>query len=144
MPNFIPNSFQTPNFYIDYLDQYLLPIETKVLFKAIREILGWHYSIDDRVKDLSLTDFVKGSIKDNGEVRSFGCGLCRESVSKSIKSLCKYNILQKRERTKTGIRYFLNLNTDSIDWAGLDERRGKRMPRKDNQRLLLGKRKKHE
>ena len=123
MSIFIPNSYQTPNFYTDYLDQYLLPSETKVLFKAVREILGWHQSVSDRQADLSLSDFVEGSFKATGERRSFGCGLSKESVHKAIKALCQYNILQFRQRTRTGTRYFLNLDTDTIDWEGLQQRK---------------------
>lgn len=130
MPKFIPNSFQTPNFYIDYLDQYLLPSETKVLFKAIREILGWHTNIEERVNDLSLNDFIIGTYKENGEVRSFGCGLCRDSVIKALAALCQYNILQRRERTKNGTRFFLNLDAETFDWAGLQARKNSQDERK--------------
>ena len=44
----VPNSFQHPNLYVDWLHYYLTPEEVVVLDKAVREILGWEENISDR------------------------------------------------------------------------------------------------
>ena len=57
--NFVPNSFQIPNIYIDHVIPYLTSEEWRVLSFAIRHILGWQDKIADRQAYISLSRFSK-------------------------------------------------------------------------------------
>jgi hypothetical protein len=142
MANYIPNSYQTPNFYIDCVMHLLQPQEFVVLMFAAREILGWHNSLEDQQKDLSLDQFLTGCYDKNGEQRSFGCGLSRQTLQKVLKSLTQYGLLEKR-RVQKGIRVYLNLNTDDIKWQALEDRRQKKVL-KNVQRIANARQQKHE
>ena len=124
---YIDNSYQTPNFYADDLDYFLLPIETKVLWKILREIIGYHENLADRQNAVSLPTIVEGKIgqrgKNKGKRLSKGCGLSRQTVQKALQSLCQYQILLRVRKTSVGVIYEVNFDTDSIDWEGLQRRK---------------------
>lgn len=121
----IPNSFQYPNLYIDWLSFYLTPEEEKVLNKAVREILGWEDKIADRRAQIALSIFVDGkSIR--GEAVALGCGLGLGSVRKALAGLNKFGILVKQgDPTNAGQEFRLQDDVNGIDWAGLINRREK-------------------
>jgi hypothetical protein len=54
----IPNSFQTPNAFVDDIMHLLESDEYKILSFATRHILGWRGSVEDRQSRISLTMFV--------------------------------------------------------------------------------------
>lgn len=120
----VPNSFQHPNIYEDWLAYYLTPEEHKVLGKAIREILGWEDKIADRRARIALSVFVDGKTKYDGETLCLGCGLGLHAVRKALDGLDRYRILQKEgDATQDGQLFYLQQDTNRIDWDGLAARR---------------------
>jgi hypothetical protein len=121
-----PKHFDTPNFYTDDLDYYLKPTESKVLWRIMREILGWYDKRETRQNVICLSIIVDGRFyKDTGERQSLGCGLKRNAVQKALKSLCEYNIIKQVKKTPVGNMYELNFDSDSIQWNALEERKSK-------------------
>jgi len=119
----IPNTFQHPNAYIDWLSYYLTPEEEKVLNKAIREIIGWHSNINSRRSRIAIDIFVNGKFQDGRRV-AMGCGLSRDAVRNALKNLHAFNILVKvGEPTNEGQEYELNLDYDSVKWEAIKLRR---------------------
>ena len=121
----IPNSFQYPNMYIDWLSYYLTSEEEKVLNKAVREILGWEDKIATRRARIALSVFVEGKTsKKTGELTCLGCGLGLQTVRKALAALDQYRILVKEgDPTKDGQEYRIQDDADAIDWDGLAARR---------------------
>jgi len=121
----IPNTFQHPNAYIDWLAYYLMPEEEKVLNKAIREILGWHNKIESRRARIALSVFERGKVsKETGEQLCLGCGLSRKTIIKVLVELDKYKILVKvGNPTNDGQMYAIQDDYRRVDIAGLKARR---------------------
>jgi len=117
----IPNSFQTPNLYIDRLMPLLLDAEFRVLMFAVRHILGWSDTVAQRACRLSLSAF------EHGHRGSKGVGLGRKAIVDALASLETYGVLQKiGEPTGKGQMWGLPNNEDEIDWEGLKERKARR------------------
>lgn len=121
----IPNTFQHPNAYVDWLAYYLTPEEEKVLNKAIREILGWHNKIESRQARIALSVFEHGKVsKETGEQLCLGCGLGRAAIRKALKSLDAFKILVKvGDATNDGQMYRIQDNYQLVDLDGLKARR---------------------
>lgn len=111
----IPNTFQTPNVIIDQFMPLLTDSEFRVLMWAVRQILGWHDKIETRRAEISLTNFE-------------GCGLCRGTISRALKSLTSYRILEAvGEPGRKGQAWELRFMTkQDVDFDGLEERQSKR------------------
>jgi hypothetical protein len=123
MATLIPNSFQHPNILIDKLDYFLTPEESKVLSKAVREILGWEDKIEERKAPISLTVFVEGKFKKDKRL-AYGCGLGLQAVRNALNSLHKFGILIKvGQPTQDGQWYWLQDDESKINWKGLEARR---------------------
>jgi len=119
----IPNSFQKPNILTDKLAYYLTPEENTVLDKAVREILGWHNKIEKRKAAISLSVFVEGKFIDGVQV-AWGCGVGIAAVRSALKALDKYKILKKEgEATGDGQLFWLQDDSNAIDWSGLEDRK---------------------
>ena len=119
----IPNTFQHPNAYIDWLSYYLTAEEEKVLNKAIREIIGWHNKIENRRARIALSVFVDGKFIDGKQV-AMGCGLGRDAVRKALNRLHEFNILVKVGKPNNdGQEFELNLDYDSLRWDAIKLRR---------------------
>ena len=119
----IPNTFQHPNAYIDWLSYYLTPEEEKVLNKAIREIIGWHNKIENRRARIALSVFIDGKFI-NGKQVAMGCGLGRDAVRGALNRLHEFNILVKvGDPTNEGQEYELNLDYESLRWDAIKLRR---------------------
>lgn len=128
---YVINSFQNPNFYADELDEFLEPTETKVLLKAIREIIGWHH-LEDRAAFISYKTFLEGKFdRKTGKQLARGCGLCKSTLKKALEGLQTYRILHvvKTPSLQNGALYVLNFDTDTIDWEGLQQRRADKLAR---------------
>lgn len=119
----IPNSFQHPNVYVDWLSYYLTPQEEVVLNKAIREILGWYNKIEDRKARISLSVFTDGK-KREGEILCLGCGLSTGAIRKALKALDEFGILIKigEPSKRDGQLFYLQDDPDQIDWDALKAR----------------------
>jgi hypothetical protein len=122
MPNLIPNSYQTPNAYIDLIYAFLTADEWKVLSYALRRIIGF----DKREDRISLSQFTDGATLKNGEARDYGTGLGRDTVRKSLQGLLQYGLMVKLEEndpTKNeGPLFALQLDFEKVDIDGLRQR----------------------
>ncbi|NIV33134.1 MAG: hypothetical protein GWN58_27900 [Anaerolineae bacterium] len=118
----IPNSFQVENLYVDELLCFLKPNEWLVLSVAIREIIGWHDTIADRRRRISLSTFIDGK---GGGRHSHGIWLGRAAVVRALQALNKYHILIKEGKGNhpNGQLFYLQEDADQIDWNGLEARR---------------------
>ena len=72
MSEFIPNSFQVPNIYIDLFLAYLTPEEFKVLMYTIRRILGFENKRGSRQDRISLSQFSGGIVAADGRALDEG------------------------------------------------------------------------
>ena len=119
MSAFIPNSFQTPNAYIDRVMHLLTPEEFKVLIYAVRRILGFQKRRDR----ISLSQFVSG-VSSGGSQKDHGTGLNRETVIRCLESLVAFGLLTRKDepRHPDGTLYILQLDSDAVDLAGLQKR----------------------
>ena len=117
----IPNSFQTPNLYIDQLMPLLTPQEWVVLSFATRHIFGWQDRIASRRANISLSMF-----KTWGK-SGRGCGLGRNATSKALTALHAHGILVPVGKPdEKGQLYELTESADQINWDALHERAQKK------------------
>ena len=108
------NTFEINNFYVDDCLPLLTGEETKILFYAIRKILGWKKETDN----ISLTQFIAGT------------GLNKATILKSLKSLDFYGLLVQlsisNNNPTKGSEYFLQLDITKVNISGLKERASKK------------------
>ena len=110
----IPNSFQTPNAYVDEAMHLLTDPELRCLIFATRHILGWQDKINKRRGAISLSMF------ENGYNGYAGTGLGRPTIIKAVDGLVQYGFLTRiEEPTPDGQVYELNLQ---VDWQTLAQR----------------------
>lgn len=119
---FVPNSFQTPNGYVDDLMPYLTGEEYKVLIYATRRILGFQKR-QDRISLSQFTDGTK-SIKD-GRTLDSGTGLGRETVSKCLDTLVRFGLMVKEAdndpKTNEGTLWSLQWDDSLVNWGSIRE-----------------------
>jgi hypothetical protein len=117
--SFVPNSFCTPNAFVDKVMFLLTPEEWVVLSYVCRQILGWKDSINSREKEISLSTIEKGSGSDHYN----GCGLSRPVISTALEALSKFKILQKIGiASQKGQRWRIPDDDTDLDYAGLQSR----------------------
>lgn len=114
----IPNSFQTPNLYIDTALALLTPEEWVCLSFAIRHILGWQDKINKRRGVISLTMFERGFITAQG-TEFGGTGLTRAAIIKATGELTRFGLLIPTQETQDGQEYELG---QSPNWTVMTER----------------------
>ena len=112
----IPNSYQTPNIYIDVLLPLLTDSEWRVLSFAMRHILGWREKIKARKGVISLSMF------ENGYGPYPGCGLNKQTIIKTLKSLVEHNIMEKDTKTRDGTKWYLVEDYDDMQIEALEIR----------------------
>ncbi len=127
MPDFIPNSFQTPNDYVDRFMHLLTPEEWMVLSYTVRRIFGFN----KRQDRISLSQYVGGTVSDEtGEPLDYGTGLSRPAVVKALEALELFGLQVMVEpndkRLNNGACYTLQLNPKKVDVAGLEARAAER------------------
>lgn len=121
--SFFPNSFQTPNAYIDELCYLLTPEEFKVLMFIIRQILGFIGKRELHQDNISISQIEHGITKRNGEKINNGVGLSRPTIVKCLKALYKFGIIHKvGPASKDGQLIALNLDGDTFDWRAMNKR----------------------
>ena len=86
---FVPNSFQTPNPYVDQYLAFLTCEQWKILTYAIRRILGFQKR-EDRI---SLSQFHNGLTNDKGEALDYGTGLSVSTCKKCLEDLVRYGLM---------------------------------------------------
>ena len=120
--SFIPNSFCTPNEFVDQLMHLLQPNEWVVLSFVCRHIFGWKDKIASRTAAISLSMLKDGFTTEKGE-HYHGCGLSHPAIVTALNSLTKYNILEKEgDATQKGQKYHIPEDDEKIDYAGLQQR----------------------
>jgi hypothetical protein len=123
---FVPNSFQTPNDYVDGVMPHLTGEEFKVLIYAVRRILGFQ----KRQDRISISQFTDGTRSKDGEVLDSGTGLCISTVKKCLASLVSFNLMQKvgenDPATNEGTLWELQWDETKVNWTALKEREAKK------------------
>jgi hypothetical protein len=122
---FVPNSFQTPNGYVDLVMSYLTGEEYKVLIYATRRILGFQ----KRQDRISISQFTDGTKKEN-EILDKGTGLGIGTVKKCLKSLSEFGLMVKvadnDPKTNEGAMWSLQWDGNKVNWQALEERHAKK------------------
>ena len=115
----IPNSFQTPNLFVDRAMGLLKPEEYVCLSFAIRHILGWQDKAPNRRARISLDYFEHGNQAELG-----GCGLSRPKISRSLKALDRFGLLKCHGGAgRIGQEWELPLDDSKVNWTALEQRK---------------------
>lgn len=118
MSEFIPNSYQTPNAYVDQYMHLLTPEEWKTLCYAVRRILGFN----KRQDRISLGQFMNGLVS-NGKQLDYGTGLCESAQREALKGLKKYKLLVEvapnDPQLNQGPLYELQIDSKKVEQAKL-------------------------
>lgn len=140
--HFIPNSFQTPNAFVDKLMPYLTSDEWKVLTYAMRRIFGFN----KRQDRIALSQFTDGVENSEGELLDEGTGMSRPLVVAALGELVKYRVLICLGSNHEGTLYALPIENMNIDFDGLRKRRDdmRELSRKRVEKLIQGNRSKRE
>jgi hypothetical protein len=122
MSDFIPNSFQTPNTYVDRFMAFLTPEEFKVLVYMVRRILGFHKHQDQ----ISLNQFSTGIEDQRGQRLDWGTGLSKPAIMRALDSLIDFGLVIElapgNARTHDGAVFALQLDSDKVNLAALRKR----------------------
>ena len=124
---FVPNSFQTPNGYIDDIMPFLTGEEFKVLIYATRRILGFQ----KRQDRISISQFTEGTwSRGHDHLLDCGTGLSIETVKKSLSNLVEFNLMvrvaENDPRTNEGVLWGLQWDENKVNWQALREREEQR------------------
>ena len=142
---FIPNSFQTPNAYVDGYLHLLTGEEWKTLTYAIRRILGFQKRRDR----ISYSQFAGGIVDSDGNRLDWGCGLSVDTLRRTLANLTRYGFLIRTAdndpRTNEGAEYGLQLDDSRIARSALlargrEKREANRKRTRKAVRVLLAKR----
>jgi predicted transcriptional regulator len=123
---FEPNTFMTPNEYVDRYLQYLTGEEIKVLLYATRRILGFQ----KRQDHISLSLFTKGMRSKEGEVLDNGTGLSTATVKKCLASLMSFGLIvrvgKNDPKKNTGDLWSLQWKKANVNEKAMQEREDKK------------------
>jgi hypothetical protein len=118
---FVPNSFQTPNGYVDLVMPYLTGEEYKVLIYATRRILGFQ----KRQDRISISQFTNGTRRE-GEILDRGTGLGIGTVKNCLKTLSLFGLMVKvadnDPKTNEGVMWSLQWDGNKVNWQELEGR----------------------
>lgn len=119
---FVPNSFQTPNDYVDFVMPHLTGEEYKVLSYATRRILGFQ----KRQDRISISQFTDGTQNKDGEYLDYGTGLSNETVKKCLSTLVSFGLMVRIEEndphTNEGVLWGLQWDESKVDFDAMAER----------------------
>lgn len=122
MTDFIPNSYQTPNDYVDQFMHLLTSDEWKVLTYTVRRIFGFQ----KRQDRISLTQYEQGARDRNGNPLDHGTGLSRPTIIKALATLEQFGlqvlIEPNNRQMNEAACYTLQLSAGKVDVAGLERR----------------------
>lgn len=123
---FEPNTFMTPNEYVDRYLPYLTGEEVKVLLYATRRILGFQ----KRQDRISMSLFTTGMRSKEGEVLDMGTGLSNATVKKCLDNLVAFGLLvhvQDNDKKKNeGVLWSLQWKKANVNEKALQERAAKK------------------
>jgi hypothetical protein len=118
----LPNSYQTPNLYVDRLMALLTPEEWKVLSYASRRIFGFQ----KRQDRISLSQFTDGTVAKDGKRYDLGTGLNAGTVRKCLAVLTHFRVMrlvsESDKRLNNGTEWELQTDPARVDWDGLELR----------------------
>ncbi len=122
LETFVPNSFQTPNAYVDVFMAFLTGDEYKVLSYATRRILGFQ----KRQDRIAISQFTDGIRTREGEVLDRGTGLEERTVRKCLANLAAFGLMVREAendpKANQGVLWGLQWDPKRIDWAALQKR----------------------
>ena len=124
MSDFIPNSYQTPNAYVDRFMHLLTAEEWKVLSYTARRIFGFRkVNHQDRI---SLSQYTDGVHTKDKKQLDYGTGLSKPAVMAALIKLKEYRLIievQPGNKAKNlAPLYELQLDSALVDLAGLEAR----------------------
>lgn len=124
MSKILPNTFQTPNLYVDRLMPLLTDAELRILIYMTRRILGFQRREDK----ISLTQFTHGlTSTSNSERLDYGAGVSKEAARTALENLVKFNIVTQTQpydsAKRTPATWSLQLDDALIDWGALSQRK---------------------
>ncbi len=106
----LPNTYQSPNFYIDDLLPLLTGEEWKCMSFLIRKTLGWHKRSDRLAKS----------------VIAKATGLAESTVDKCMNNLVSFGLAIRKDDKAgdhNGVEYEIQMQDDGIKWEALEERK---------------------
>ena len=121
MNTFIPNSFQTPNAYVDQFMHLLSGPEYKVLCYLVRRIFGFQKR-QDRVSMRQITSGIRNR---DGDFLDHGTGLSVAGAHTALQGLIENGLVRKvatNNINNEGILYELQLDPSRVNVAGLEQR----------------------
>lgn len=126
MSDFVPNSFQMPNAYVDRFWHLLTSDEKDVLVYIARRIYGFHGKSCDGI---ALSQFVNGIVRDDGTRLDYGTGLSKGKVLNALKPLIYFRlVIVVREAIKfppskrKPAVYALQLEYSAVDVSAMERR----------------------
>ena len=102
----LPNTTQVPNIIFDWLLPLLNDGELRCLLYINRRTYGFQKQSDQ----ISISQFVGGIKKSDGEQIDYGTGLHRETVINSLEVLSKVIGVVKKRKLRNTFVYSINLN----------------------------------
>lgn len=119
---FIPNTYQKPNLYVDQYMAFLTANEWKVLDYAIRRIFGFNKR-EDRI---SISQFCDGTKDKDGNHYDYGTGLSRGTVISILNALVEFGFLiivsPHDKKQNMAPKYSLQIDSEKIDIEAIMER----------------------
>jgi hypothetical protein len=109
--DFLPNSFQNPNAYVDRYMYLLEPEEYVILSYTVRRIIGFQKRSDR----ISLSQYENGTRAKDGTYLDHGTGLSREKIHRGLVFLIGVNLIIKvadnDPKKNEGAEYSLQLDS---------------------------------
>jgi len=122
MSDFIPNSFQVPNAYIDKFWHLLTSDEKAVLMYLARRIFGFH----KRQDHIALSQLTAGIRTRDGKRLDHGTGLKKGGNRTALAGLLRYGFVVEVAPPNFGRRiaacYELQTDSEAVDVEGLEVR----------------------
>lgn len=122
MSEFIPNSYQTPNAYVDRLMPLLTDSEWRVLSYMARRIFGFN----KRQDTIAVSQMESGVTGANGQPLDYGTGLGRKAIIRAVQELQRFGVVlliaPNDPGKNEGACYALQLDSACIAWAELQQR----------------------
>ena len=128
MSDFIPNSTQVPNLYIDRLMALLSGDEWKVLSYVARRTFGFQKR-KDRISANQISDGLVE--RKTGKRLDYGTGISRGTALKILADLKSYSVLKETapsiKQKNISTEWALNLDSTTVNWNGLEERQSQKL-----------------
>lgn len=128
---FIPNSYQTPNIYVDKFMAYLTPEEWMVLSYFVRRIIGFR----KRQDRIAYSQVMDGIVTQSDERLDYGTGLGASATKNAIRALIDFGLIIEVEpndpHKNTGPLYGLQLDSDAANFQAMVERKASKTQKHD-------------